>query len=70
MADGSLVNILRKNFFDLAAVSLEIETERDFYSLQDLCLFMYSVKAVNVTRKLLTSWIREKEAASIFSKSV
>ena len=70
MADGSLVNIFRKNFFDLTAASLEIETERDFYSLQELCPFIYSVKAVNVTWKLLTSWIREKEAASIFSKSV
>ena len=38
MADGSLVNFFRKNFFDLAAVSLEIETERDFYSLQDLSI--------------------------------
>ena len=70
MADGSLVNIFRKNFFDLTAASLEIETGRDFYSLQELCPFIYSVKAVNVTWKLLTSWIREKEAASIFSKSV
>ena len=70
MADGSLVNIFRKNFFDLTAASLEIETERDFYSLQELCPFIYSVKAVNVTWKLLTSWIREKEAAFIFSKSV
>ena len=70
MADGSLVNIFRKNFFDLTAASLEIETERDFYSLQELFPFIYSVKAVNVTWKLLTSWIREKEAASIFSKSV
>ena len=33
VADGSLVNIFWKNFFDLAAASLEIETERDFYSL-------------------------------------
>ena len=49
VADGSLVNIFRKNFFDLAATSLEIETERDFYSLQELCPFIYSVKAVNVT---------------------
>ena len=70
MADGSLVNIFRKNFFDLTAASLEIETGRDFYSLQELCPFIYSVKAVNVTWKLLTSLIREKEAASIFSKSV
>ena len=70
MADGSLVNIFRKNFFDLTAASLEIETERDIYSLQELCPFIYSVKVVNVTWKLLTSCIREKEAASIFSKSV